>query len=180
MHRLLHNILVVAPRADVREAISSMLGEAGFNVATTGTSREAESTLERSVPDLILLDAELPRADGRDVCKIIAPNGMIDPVPAIFMASSSTPGRREQGERAGAFLMTAIQKELLLAQVSAIEKVKRLLDQGDRALMRQGERIDCLTRENLQLQNMLVRLGNTETAHDNPGAPACDEFGRTT
>jgi len=165
------HILVVAHAPDVREAVTRTLTEARHNVVTAETTHEAERVLEYATPDLIFLDGALPAMDGGGLCKIITSDGMFDPVLVVFMATPLTAMAQGQEEGARAFIMPPIQQEVLLAQVNAVARFKRLTDQRDRALMLQGERINSLTNENLQLQDMFEHVGNHEKTYHNIAAP---------
>jgi PAS domain S-box-containing protein len=140
-------------------------------VVSVETTHEAERVLEYAIPDLIFFDGALPVTDGSGLCKIITSDGIFDPVPVVFIASSLTAMAQGQEEDAPAFIMPPIQREVLLAQVNAVARFKRLTDQRDRALMLQGERIDSLTNENLQLQDLLEHVGRHEKTCHNTAAP---------
>ena len=59
-------ILLVEDDLDIREAISSMLGDLGYEVATASDGREALGYLRScpKMPRLILLDLVMPGMDG--------------------------------------------------------------------------------------------------------------------
>jgi UDP-3-O-[3-hydroxymyristoyl] N-acetylglucosamine deacetylase len=60
-------ILLVDDDAAVRETISAVLGDEGFEVVTAVDGTEALASLERATPDLVLLDVWLPETDGIEV-----------------------------------------------------------------------------------------------------------------
>jgi CheY-like chemotaxis protein len=59
------SILVVDDDPDVRDAITSVLGDEGYQVTSAGSGREALEQLRRQTrPSLILLDMVMPDMDG--------------------------------------------------------------------------------------------------------------------
>lgn len=62
-------VLVVEDEADVRELLVYNLRAEGFQVLEAKTGRECLSVLQRSHPDLILLDLMLPDISGLEVCR---------------------------------------------------------------------------------------------------------------
>jgi two-component system phosphate regulon response regulator PhoB len=62
-------ILVVDDEPDLLELVRLSLVEAGFAVETAETGREALDKLQRSAPDLLVLDLMLPDMSGTEVCR---------------------------------------------------------------------------------------------------------------
>ncbi len=61
-------ILLVDDEEIVREAVSEVLADEGYKVVTAGDGLEALKLAETEVPDLIVLDADLPGKNGFEVC----------------------------------------------------------------------------------------------------------------
>ena len=57
-------ILVVDDEEDIREYLSTVLEDAGFNVVTAADGQEALERVEVSTPDFISLDLVMPRKSG--------------------------------------------------------------------------------------------------------------------
>ncbi len=58
------HILIVEDETDLRDMLSESLEQAGYDTLTAGTISEARQQLERTSPDLLLLDWMLPDASG--------------------------------------------------------------------------------------------------------------------
>jgi CheY-like chemotaxis protein len=57
-------VLVVDDEEDIREYLSTVLEDAGFNVVTAADGEEALKRVETAVPDFISLDLVMPRKSG--------------------------------------------------------------------------------------------------------------------
>lgn len=86
-------VLIVDDSAAARSALASLLAEdAGLAVqAAVGDPFEAAAEMRRALPDVILLDLELPRMDGMTFLrKIMAQH----PIPVVICSSHSAEGSR--------------------------------------------------------------------------------------
>jgi two-component system phosphate regulon response regulator OmpR len=64
-------ILVVDDDADIRELLEDFLGEQGYRVITLDSAESLRETLDRQVPDLVLLDVGLPGEDGLSLARYV-------------------------------------------------------------------------------------------------------------
>jgi CheY-like chemotaxis protein len=96
-------------------------------VALCGTGREADAP----VPDLILLDLNIPRSDGFEVIEKIRADERLSEVPMAVVTSSPCPGDKERCEALGAttYIQKATQLDAFVASIGTT--VGRLL--GERA-----------------------------------------------
>lgn len=65
------NILVVDDDPDIRELISLLMDMEGHQVAELDIGKSVLSQISSQRPDLVLLDAILGDADGRDICRLL-------------------------------------------------------------------------------------------------------------
>jgi len=80
-------ILIVDDTPVNLEVISEALSDAGFEVAIATSGDRALQQLERSLPDLILLDVMMPGIDGFETCRRIKANERTCHIPIIFMTA---------------------------------------------------------------------------------------------
>lgn len=79
-------ILVVDDSATVRKLIAGKLEKSGHDVVCAVDGVDALEKIEEMVPDLILLDINMPRMDGYQVCKLIRNNHATENVPVVMIS----------------------------------------------------------------------------------------------
>lgn len=84
------HIMVVDDAADVRETLGRLLEAHGFHVSLASDGQQALRGLQAAVPDLIIIDLEMPNIDGRELIRRIRDSPAWSHLPAIL--SSGTPG----------------------------------------------------------------------------------------
>jgi two-component system phosphate regulon response regulator OmpR len=65
------NVLVVDDDPEVRAMLVDYLGSHGYEVAQAGSGEEMRAALERAVPDVVLLDVNLPGEDGLSLARYL-------------------------------------------------------------------------------------------------------------
>ncbi len=73
-------ILIVDDEPGYRDPLRSMLSREGHDVRAAATGREAVEIAADFAPDLILLDIEMPRLNGRQVCRELRAKGNWTPI----------------------------------------------------------------------------------------------------
>ena len=139
----------------------------GYDVTVAADGGGALVEIERSAPDLILLDVTMPGVDGLAVTKRLRGKG--DAVPVLLLTARDAVADRVAGLDAGAddYLVKPFATEELLARVRALLRRGRaagdLLSAGDvtldlqeRAGSRRGRNLDLTPRE-ADLLELLLR-----------------------
>lgn len=122
----------------VMARILSGLGQLRF--ATNGAA--ALQQAREMVPDLIMLDAEMPGMNGYQVCEALKADPVLADIPVIFVTGHSGQDHELKGLEIGAvdFLAKPISEPLLLARVRTQLRVKHLTDE-----LRRIGTVDALT-----------------------------------
>ncbi|MGI8638526.1 MAG: response regulator [Pyrinomonadaceae bacterium] len=94
-------ILVVDDSATVRKLISGKLEKSGHEVLCAIDGIEALEKINEVVPDLILLDINMPRMDGYQVCKLIRSNEATKDVPVVMISGKDGFFDKVRGRMAG-------------------------------------------------------------------------------
>jgi CheY-like chemotaxis protein len=94
-------LLVVDDDADLREAISDVLRDAGYEVITANNGRHALEVLGKSdpLPGLVLLDMMMPVLDGAGFLGEVRVHARFSQVPVVVFSASARPNLQELGAR---------------------------------------------------------------------------------
>ena len=120
-------ILLVDDEEDILEFLSYNLKKEGFRIDTANNGISALKKLEKSRPDLIILDVMMPEMDGIEVCEKIREQDNFDDVLILFLTARSEEYSELAGFSAGAddYITKPIKPKLLVSRVNAILKRKR-------------------------------------------------------
>ena len=69
MYAMSHSILIVDDDPHIRQLLAFALGKAGLDDAEAGDGEAALAAVARDAPDLVVLDINMPRMDGLEVCR---------------------------------------------------------------------------------------------------------------
>src|SRR5437773_436799 len=81
-------IFVVEDDKNQREFLEEFLGDSGFSVQSAGTGAAAIKAMEKSQPDLVLLDLGLPDVSGESVFAALKKN--YPELPVIILTARGT------------------------------------------------------------------------------------------
>ena len=114
----MQEILVVDDEMGIRELLSEILSDEGYQVRLAENASEARAFRTRVRPDLVLLDIWMPDADGVTLLKEWASAGLLT-MPVVMMSGHGTIETAVQATRIGAFdfLEKPIALQKLLATV---------------------------------------------------------------
>jgi signal transduction histidine kinase len=119
-------VVVVDDNEAGRFAKANILRRAGFNVHEAATGREALAAVAALMPDVVVLDVNLPDISGFEVCRQLKAR----PSPAQVLQISATAVREQdriEGLSSGAdtYLVEPITPEILIATTRALLRIKR-------------------------------------------------------
>ncbi|WP_042384736.1 response regulator transcription factor [Streptacidiphilus melanogenes] len=116
------SLLVVDDEPNIRELLSASLRFAGFRVASAATGAEAVAAVQRSRPDLVVLDVMLPDADGFTLVKRLRDDSDRDKIPVIFLTAKDGVEDKISGLTAGGddYVTKPFSLEELIARIRAI------------------------------------------------------------
>jgi DNA-binding NtrC family response regulator len=114
----MQQILVVDDEIGIRELLSEILSDEGYQVRLAENAGEARAFRSRTRPDLVLLDIWMPDTDGITLLKEWASAGLLT-MPVVMMSGHGTIDTAVEATRIGAydFLEKPIALQKLLAAV---------------------------------------------------------------
>jgi DNA-binding response OmpR family regulator len=124
-------VLVVDDEAEIRQLVHRMLDANGYAVELAADGQEALDKADALVPDLVLLDAMLPRVHGFDACRRIKASARTRHVPVIMMTAIYRGWRFAQDARDSYGAFDYVEKPFRLEDV---------LHRVEEALLSGGER----------------------------------------
>ena len=127
-------VAIADGHALVRGAVTALLdAEDDITVAgVAGDSEEAFAVTERERPDVVLIDLDLPGADGLETTRRIFSNPALEDVRVIVLSPSDEDDQLFGALRAGAsgFLVKDTEPAELLETVRAVARGEALLSRG--------------------------------------------------
>jgi two-component system, OmpR family, phosphate regulon response regulator PhoB len=123
----MERVLIVDDDPDIVRLVSYNLTQAGFDVATASTGRQALETVQNRPPDLIILDLMLPDVDGIEVCRNLRSQDVSIQIPIIMLTARSEEIDRVIGFQLGAddYVMKPFSPRELVLRVKSILKRTR-------------------------------------------------------
>jgi putative two-component system response regulator len=130
-----------------------------YDVFTVPSAEKLFQLLEKTLPDIILLDVMMPEMSGYDAIKILKSKPRTEDIPVIFLTSKSDSHSELEGFIQGAvdYVSKPFSPQLLLKRVDVhvlVESQKKELQHVNDNLQKM---VDDKTREVLKLQNAVLR-----------------------
>jgi len=115
-------VLVVEDDADIAALVAYQLARAGYRVETAASGAEGLNSLERDIPDLVVLDRMLPGVSGDDVLRTVKSESATKRVPILMLTAKRERDDRIEGLEMGAddYLTKPFSPRELVLRVDAI------------------------------------------------------------
>ena len=112
-------VMIVDDSLTVRKITSRLLTREGFEVITAKDGLDALQVLAEKMPDVILLDIEMPRMDGFEFAKTARSDARYAHIPIIVITSRTAEKHRNRARELGieAYLGKPYQEDELLRQL---------------------------------------------------------------
>ncbi|MBF1999801.1 MAG: hybrid sensor histidine kinase/response regulator [Synechococcales cyanobacterium M58_A2018_015] len=153
-------VLIVDDNPTNLSILSTALSSAGlrFRVAVDGESALAQA--ERTLPDLILLDVQMPGIDGFETCRRLKANPATQAIPVIFTTALADSDSKVKGFALGAvdYIPKPFEQQEVLARVQVHLQLRHLTESLEQQVR---ERTAALQQAQVQLvqQEKLSTLG---------------------
>jgi two-component system, cell cycle response regulator DivK len=112
-------ILAIDDQEDNRRILHDLLTTVGYQVLEAADGEDAVAQAEAHVPDLILMDIQLPGIDGYEATRRIKANPALARIPVIAVTSYALTGDEDKAMEAGcdAYIAKPYSPRALLAKV---------------------------------------------------------------
>jgi CheY-like chemotaxis protein len=120
-------VVVADDSPTMRRIVGGVLSGAGFDVVLAEDGVEAVQTVFRTMPDVVILDVQMPRVSGYVAARLLKDDWQTADIPVLFLTSLNAASDRYWGARAGAdrFLTKDFEApELVEAVTTAIEQAR--------------------------------------------------------
>jgi chemosensory pili system protein ChpA (sensor histidine kinase/response regulator) len=114
--------MVVDDSITMRKVTSRVLEGHDFDVVTARDGVDATEQMQERIPDLLLLDVEMPRMDGYQVAEYVRADPRLRHIPIVMITSRAGEKHRERGKRAGAnaYLSKPYKESDLISEVNKL------------------------------------------------------------
>ncbi|MDO9485292.1 MAG: response regulator [Actinomycetota bacterium] len=121
------NVLVVDDDEDIRDIVALRLGVVGHTVRQASNGDECLEAIESERPDIILLDIQMPRMNGIDVCRNIKANPEFSLIPVLLLTARGQESDVSKGFDAGAddYIVKPFSLQELQSRVERFLRVSR-------------------------------------------------------
>ncbi|MEA2221587.1 MAG: two-component system, OmpR family, response regulator MprA [Solirubrobacteraceae bacterium] len=165
-------VLVVDDDAPIRRMLERTLSAEGYDVCAVADGGLALAQVERSLPDVIVLDVAMPGLGGLSVTRRLRAKGLA--VPILLLTARDALSERVAGLDAGAddYLVKPFEVDELTARIRALLRRNHPPDGAqlqfadlsldpDSAVAHRGGRELALTRREAELLELLLRNART-------------------
>jgi DNA-binding response OmpR family regulator len=113
-------ILLVDDEVDITTHLTPILKRAGFTVAAAEDGKAALRQVADFAPDLIVLDVEMPKLDGREVCRRLREAGNWTPIIMLTKYGDPTEKVMSLNEGADDYMNKPYHAHELIARIRAV------------------------------------------------------------
>jgi len=110
-------VTVVDDEESVRKALARLIRAAGYDVETFGSGVEFILSLQKRLPDCVVLDLRMPVVDGFEIQRALSQAGARVPVVIITGDDSRENHRRTEAYGAHAYLRKPVDDVMLLEAI---------------------------------------------------------------
>jgi CheY-like chemotaxis protein len=115
-------ILMIEDNEQNRDALSRRLQRHGYDVITASDGRQGVAMAQAELPDLILMDLNLPDVDGWEATRILKEAPETQGIPIMAMTAHAMAGDQERALQAGCndYHAKPVEFQRLLTQIETL------------------------------------------------------------
>ena len=175
------NVLVVDDTPDNLRLLASMLTERNYRVRLAPNGPRALATIEKELPDIILLDIMMPGMDGFEVCRQLKANDRTQHIPIIFISALDEILDKITAFSVGGidYITKPFQTEEVLARVYthlSLQGMRQQLQTQNQELQQQNSELDAFSHVVAHdLKNPLSKIIGSLGVLKEYGGPVLDD-----
>lgn len=152
-------ILVVDDEEDLIKIVKTILEKEGFNVSPAQDATQAYEKIEKTKPDLIILDLNLPGEDGYQLCHKLKDDPRYKDVPIIILSTRDTEFDKVLGLELGAedYITKPFGTRELIARVKVALRRRQGIGSTP-AIFKSGKIYINLDKRTVNIQNKEISL----------------------
>jgi DNA-binding response OmpR family regulator len=117
------HILVVDDEPDITKLISKIMETRGHRVSLARDGEEALAAVAKDRPDVVILDLNLPKMDGFEVCKRLKSDEQTKSIPIVMLTAayvSVEDAQRGMGHGADEYVVKPFLRDVLVHNVERL------------------------------------------------------------
>ncbi len=117
-------ILIVDDDEALLNLVQNLFSAEGYEVSTQKNGIDAIRYLRSNTPDLIISDLDMPKINGRQLCKTVRQMASTKDIPFIILSAHNSPHERIESFKAGAddYVPKPFNTEEFVLRVNALLK----------------------------------------------------------
>ena len=149
-------ILIVDDDSNNLRLLAKILTNKGYKVLIAQNGINGIETATKAIPDMILLDIQMPNLDGIEVCQRLKSQVLTQNIPIIFITGMSATQSKVEGLTIGAvdYITKPIEEEEVLARINTHLTIKNL----QKALAKQNQRLEKQVKEEQLFTKIAERI----------------------
>ncbi len=141
------NILIVDDTPANLRLLAEMLTKRGYKIRPAPNGHRALATVQKELPDLILLDIMMPKMDGYEVCRRLKADELTKDIPIIFISALNEVFDKMTAFSIGGvdYITKPFQMEEVLARVHthlSLQDMRQSLQEKNEQLQQQNAELD--------------------------------------
>ena len=123
--RVHRHALIIDDSLSARRSLAQLLSDMDYDVSTAIDGIDAIEKMEKNIPDVILVDLEMPRMNGIELTSHVRSRADTRNIPVIMVTSRATDKHRRQAENAGvdAYLTKPFSENEIMDQIAKTARV---------------------------------------------------------
>lgn len=142
------SVLVVDDTPENLRLLAGILAEQGYRVRPAPNGERALATVQKELPDLILLDIIMPNLDGYEVCRRLKSDAQSQNIPIIFISALDEVFDKVTAFSVGGvdYITKPFQVEEVLARVRthlSLKEMRQMLESQNQQLREQNSELNA-------------------------------------